>query len=197
MRPHRGVHLTVSRFGHPLDPMAGLRLARFEAETVPALLATTGVAGVSTYALHSDGAGFGDAGGAGRGTLVRIVHLDGDPVDAAPAVGALLRPDAAATEIEHVVWSGPLRTITPGSGTGSGRPDPTARPGHRGGPMRIEVDRDCCISAGACILEAEDLFDQDDNGVVVLLVEAPDPTRLNAARAAAEACPAAAITVVD
>jgi ferredoxin len=35
--------------------------------------------------------------------------------------------------------------------------------------MRFTVDRDRCIGAGNCVMNAPDLFDQDDDGLVVLL----------------------------
>ena len=37
--------------------------------------------------------------------------------------------------------------------------------------VKIEADRDLCIGAGNCVLSAEAVFDQDDDGVVVLLTE--------------------------
>ena len=36
--------------------------------------------------------------------------------------------------------------------------------------MRIEADRDACISAGNCVMTAGEIFDQDDDGIVVVLV---------------------------
>jgi ferredoxin len=35
--------------------------------------------------------------------------------------------------------------------------------------MRFTVDRDRCIGAGNCVMNAPELFDQDDDGIVVLL----------------------------
>lgn len=62
--------------------------------------------------------------------------------------------------------------------------------------MKIEIDEDKCIGAGQCVLSAPELFDQrDEDGVVVLLDEAPEPERQAAAQEAAALCPAAAITV--
>ena len=40
--------------------------------------------------------------------------------------------------------------------------------------MKIEADRDVCIGAGMCVMTAEEVFDQDDDGIVVVLeVEVP------------------------
>ena len=63
--------------------------------------------------------------------------------------------------------------------------------------MHIEADRECCIGAGNCVMTADALFDQDDDGIVVVLaadVPADEETR---ARRAAQLCPAGAITVVE
>lgn len=64
--------------------------------------------------------------------------------------------------------------------------------------MRIEVDRDRCIGAGQCVMTAADVFDQDDEeGVVVLLTPTPTAPSIEAVRYAAQLCPAAAIRLHD
>ena len=64
--------------------------------------------------------------------------------------------------------------------------------------MLVEADRSRCIGAGQCVLAAPDLFDQDeDDGLVVLLDRAPGAGQESAARDAAAACPAGVITVRD
>ena len=35
--------------------------------------------------------------------------------------------------------------------------------------MRITADRDVCIGAGMCVMNAEEVFDQGDDGIVVVL----------------------------
>jgi ferredoxin len=63
--------------------------------------------------------------------------------------------------------------------------------------MKIKVDHDVCISSGACVLEAPEVFDQDDEGLVVLVDDEP-PVHLHAAaRRALGACPAAVITIEE
>ncbi len=65
-----------------------------------------------------------------------------------------------------------------------------------GGAVDVGIDRDRCIGAGQCVLAAPDLFDQDeDDGLVVLLDPSPDPAHEAAAREAAAACPAEVITL--
>jgi ferredoxin len=62
--------------------------------------------------------------------------------------------------------------------------------------MRIRIDRDKCCGAGQCVLAAPDVFDQDENdGIVVLLDPAPPAELHEAVREAANICPAQVIEV--
>jgi ferredoxin len=63
--------------------------------------------------------------------------------------------------------------------------------------MQIAVDRDLCTAAGQCASVAPALFDQDDDGVVVLLKAEPAEAEETLARRAASLCPARAITIVE
>lgn len=63
--------------------------------------------------------------------------------------------------------------------------------------MKITVDHEACVGAGQCALVAGALFDQDDDGLVVLLDGDPDLADQPAARRAATLCPARAITVEE
>ena len=65
----------------------------------------------------------------------------------------------------------------------------------RVGDVAFTVDRDRCIGAGNCVLNAPELFDQDDDGLVVLLdgAGADGPA---AARAVAS-CPSRALRRVE
>ncbi|WP_329468110.1 ferredoxin [Streptomyces sp. NBC_01431] len=63
-------------------------------------------------------------------------------------------------------------------------------------PLRLGVDRDRCVGAGMCALTAPEVFDQDDeDGLVVLLHSAPGPEHRAAARMAVGLCPAGAIAL--
>ena len=63
--------------------------------------------------------------------------------------------------------------------------------------MKIEADRDVCIGAGMCVMTADEVFDQDDDGIVVVLeVEVPAEHADAAARAAAS-CPSGALRWID
>jgi ferredoxin len=62
-------------------------------------------------------------------------------------------------------------------------------------PLRLGVDRERCAGAGMCALTAPEVFDQDDEeGLVVLLHPVPAPEHRAAARMAVGLCPAGAIT---
>ena len=114
MRPHRGVHLTVSRLAEPGAPVAVARMARYEREHIPALLRVPGVAGVSSYRFASGGETFGGGpSGDDRGLLVRLVHLEADPVAAMPALRDAVPGWDASSPDEDVVFAAPMRTIRP------------------------------------------------------------------------------------
>lgn len=59
--------------------------------------------------------------------------------------------------------------------------------------MKIEVDADKCIASGQCVLIAGELFDQDDDGIVVVLDPEPSAHLEDVARKAASVCPARVI----
>ncbi|MDH6461747.1 ferredoxin [Micromonospora purpureochromogenes] len=62
--------------------------------------------------------------------------------------------------------------------------------------MRVEVDRETCVGSGNCVYFAPTVFDQDDrDGLVVVLVESPEPALRAATRTAALNCPVGAISV--
>lgn len=61
---------------------------------------------------------------------------------------------------------------------------------------RLSVDRERCIGAGMCAMTAPDVFDQDtEDGMVVLLQDEPAATHLTAVRMAAGMCPSGAINL--
>ena len=37
--------------------------------------------------------------------------------------------------------------------------------------MKVVADRDICIGAGMCVMTTDAVFDQDDEGIVVVLTE--------------------------
>ncbi|MFJ8669931.1 ferredoxin [Streptomyces sp. NPDC093600] len=61
---------------------------------------------------------------------------------------------------------------------------------------RLSVDRERCIGAGMCAMTAPDVFDQDpDDGLVLLLQAEPPTVHRAAAQMAAGLCPSGAITL--
>jgi ferredoxin len=63
--------------------------------------------------------------------------------------------------------------------------------------MRVTVNRDTCCSAGICVLTAPDIFDHDED-VVVVLRRADVPLALRpAVREAANRCPTQSISIQD
>ncbi|MEU6147967.1 ferredoxin [Streptomyces sp. NPDC047081] len=63
--------------------------------------------------------------------------------------------------------------------------------------MKVELEADKCVASGQCVLAAMDVFDQDDDGIAVLLEEKPGPELLDDVREAVAVCPAAAIRLVE
>jgi ferredoxin len=62
--------------------------------------------------------------------------------------------------------------------------------------VHVAVDRDRCCGAGHCVIEAPEVFDQDERDGVVILLDASPPASLSSAvRSAARQCPSLAITL--
>ncbi|NMO91376.1 ferredoxin [Actinomycetospora sp. TBRC 11914] len=63
--------------------------------------------------------------------------------------------------------------------------------------MKIKADRDVCIGAGNCVLAAENVFDQDDDAIVVVLEESPQDEDAESARNAVGSCPSGALSIEE
>ncbi|HSV83236.1 MAG TPA: ferredoxin [Ramlibacter sp.] len=64
--------------------------------------------------------------------------------------------------------------------------------------LKVSIDASRCASSGNCADLAPGIFTQDDNtGIVILLVESPSPAQYEAVRNAERLCPAQAITVIE
>lgn len=63
--------------------------------------------------------------------------------------------------------------------------------------MQVTVKPDVCIGAGQCVLAAPEVFDQDHDGVVQLLVAEPEHDLHQDVRLAAARCPVEAIGLVE
>jgi ferredoxin len=64
--------------------------------------------------------------------------------------------------------------------------------------MKVSVDADRCLGAGQCVLAAREVFDQrEDDGIVVLLTDTPEPDQYENVREAARLCPALVIELAE
>lgn len=63
--------------------------------------------------------------------------------------------------------------------------------------MRVEADRDTCIQAGNCVMVAGAVFDQDDDGIVVVLTDPVPEGEEDKVREAVKLCPSSALRLVD
>ena len=63
--------------------------------------------------------------------------------------------------------------------------------------MRIVVDLDKCTGLGMCEAEAPDLFEVQDDGSLLVLIEKPDEERRAELEAAVEACPTEALSIEE
>ena len=65
------------------------------------------------------------------------------------------------------------------------------------GGFKVIVDLEKCIGAGHCVLRAPKIFDQRDDGIVILLDASPPPELRAAALKAADLCPSQAIAIEE
>jgi ferredoxin len=63
--------------------------------------------------------------------------------------------------------------------------------------VKVHADRDVCIQAGNCVIVAGAVFDQDDDGIVVVLVDELPDDELEHAREAVKLCPSQALRLVE
>jgi ferredoxin len=63
--------------------------------------------------------------------------------------------------------------------------------------VKVHADREVCIQAGNCVMVAGEVFDQDDDGIVVVLVEDVTDAELDHAREAVKLCPSQALRLDD
>lgn len=63
--------------------------------------------------------------------------------------------------------------------------------------MKVTANGDMCAGAGNCVYVAPEVFDQDDDGIVILLNENPPDDQRAAVQEAVDLCPVSALTVSD
>ncbi len=59
--------------------------------------------------------------------------------------------------------------------------------------VRVAADRTVCIGSGNCVYSAPATFDQDDDGLVVVLTEQVTEAEAGAVRTAVAHCPSGAL----
>jgi ferredoxin len=63
--------------------------------------------------------------------------------------------------------------------------------------VRIEVDRDRCVGSGSCEALASDVFEVDDDGVLVVHRPEPADDELRDVEDAVQACPTRALSLAE
>ncbi|WP_342775129.1 ferredoxin [Nonomuraea diastatica] len=63
--------------------------------------------------------------------------------------------------------------------------------------MHIKADTGVCVGSGQCVLTEPAVFDQDDDGIVVLLTDHPDGQTAAQARDAVTLCPSRALSILQ
>jgi ferredoxin len=62
--------------------------------------------------------------------------------------------------------------------------------------LNVAIDLDVCVACGACVLAGPDVFDQNDDGQAVLIVQ-PDDSLREQVLESIEACPVQALSLVE
>lgn len=62
--------------------------------------------------------------------------------------------------------------------------------------MRIVGDREICMAAGICVMTADTVFDQDDDGRVVLMTDPVSAEDEATTRNAVRMCPSGALSII-
>ena len=62
--------------------------------------------------------------------------------------------------------------------------------------VRVSADRNVCIGAGMCVMTDDAVFDQDDDGVVVLRCDAVPDEHRQRVREAVGLCPSGALAIL-
>jgi len=117
-RPHRGIHLTLSRTAAPSTPGGAAFFEALDRTSIPSILALPGVAGAATYRFAEGAGGFGSPAQDADGDLVvRLLHLDGDVLETSALVEheqpGWIGRSSTSGDVEHVLLSTPMLSIRP------------------------------------------------------------------------------------
>lgn len=61
--------------------------------------------------------------------------------------------------------------------------------------MEVQIDVDRCIGSGGCVIACPEVFDLDEDGLVVLLNSHPPDDLAGKVAASIDACPASVISI--
>jgi ferredoxin len=67
----------------------------------------------------------------------------------------------------------------------------------KGPAMRIVIDHNKCTGLGMCEAEAPDLFEVQEDGSLLVLIERPSADQRAELEAAVESCPTEALSIVE
>lgn len=63
--------------------------------------------------------------------------------------------------------------------------------------MKVVADRNVCIGAGTCVMTDDAIFDQDDDGIVLVRCDRVPDDHQRQARVAVNLCPSGALSLAD
>ncbi|WP_327286163.1 MULTISPECIES: ferredoxin [unclassified Streptomyces] len=63
--------------------------------------------------------------------------------------------------------------------------------------LQVIIDKDVCVACGACVLSGPDVFDQNEDGQAVLVVDEPGESLRDQILESIEACPVQALSLVE
>ncbi|WP_329572888.1 ferredoxin [Kitasatospora sp. NBC_01266] len=63
--------------------------------------------------------------------------------------------------------------------------------------LQVIIDKDVCVACGACVLAGPDVFDQDEDGQAILIIDEPDESLRVQIIDSIDACPVQALSLVE
>ncbi|MEU6556655.1 ferredoxin [Streptomyces sp. NPDC046915] len=63
--------------------------------------------------------------------------------------------------------------------------------------LQVVIDKDVCVACGACVLAGPDVFDQNEDGQAIMIVDEPDESLRDQIEESIDACPVQALKIVE